>query len=325
MKIHFLLATIAVSLSGLIGSIGANAATLGQPTAPIVPPSIIDSAPGAPGATPEFNPAGIQSILSNNGDLSKVFGGIVTAFPGLDPNIASALTTAAKYAPIAQSVLAGQQPTPAQIGQVASGMNGGAAVGIKFGDYGLDAQGKIQALNPDGSVKTDDPTGKMIAYQASNVLNGKGLDFKAVSAQIDLAKAKSGAGVVDANRQNTNKAVASIMGATNDSNNSTMAVAADQASISANAGSSFSRMGAMNNLMSQSLNTATTLSTIGLATLSQGENRAKHEAFQEHQALMANEQKRVAAKEDSLANVAIDASRTKARLRLCASTNICWF
>jgi hypothetical protein len=240
MKKYPLLLTILGHITLLMTAIsGANAATLQPPVT--IPDSIAPS--DTPTANPTFNPQGIQSILSSNGNLSTVFSGIVTAFPGLDPNIASALTTASKYAPIAQSVLAGQQPTPAQIGQVASGMNGGTGIGINFGAWGLDSAGQIQPLNPDGSVKTDDPTGKMIAYQASNLLNGKGLDTKAVIAQLDLAKSKSGASVAEANRQNTNKAVSSIMSATGDANNSTLATGAAQADLSAKAGSSFNRMG----------------------------------------------------------------------------------
>jgi hypothetical protein len=335
MKIHFLLATIAVSLSGLLGSLGANAATLGgQQSAPIVPPSITDpapttapGAPGTPGANPAqppgFNPQGIQSILGSNGNLSNIFSGIVTAFPGLDPNIASALTTASKYAPIAQSVLAGQQPTPAQIGQVAAGMNGGTGVGINFGAYGLDPEGNIQPLNADGSIKTDDPTGKTIAYQASNVLNGKGLDTKAVIAQIDLSKQKSASSVAEANRQNTNKAVSSIMGATGDANNSTLATGAAQADLSAKAGSSFNRMGAMNNMLSQSLIMGATANTIGLANLSQGENQAKHNALVQQRNIAQDEDKRVDTTMNSMRETILEANRNKVKGMLCASRNIC--
>jgi hypothetical protein len=190
MKKYPLLLTILGNITLLMTAIsGANAATLQPPVT--IPDSIAPTDPTDPSKQPStFNPQGIQSILSNPGNLSNVFSGIVSAFPGLDPNIASALTTASKYAPIAQSVLAGQQPTPAQIGQVAAGMNGGTGIGINFGDYGLDSAGNIQPLNPDGSVKTDDPTGKMIAYQASNILNGKGLDTKAVIAHRTYALTK---------------------------------------------------------------------------------------------------------------------------------------
>jgi hypothetical protein len=322
MKKHLLL-TIALLITAISG---ANAASL-QPSVTI-PASIApgDSTPTSPTDpnSPTFNPSGIQSILSSNGNLSTVFSGIVTAFPGLDPNIASALTTASKYAPIAQSVLAGQQPTPAQIGQIASGMNGGSAIGINFGAWGLDSEGKIQPLNPDGSVKTDDPTGKMIAYQASNLLNGKGLDTKAVIAQIDLGKQKSGSSVAEANRQNTNKAVSSIMGATGDANNSTLATGAAQADLSAKAGSSFNRMGAMNNMLSQSLIMGATANTIGLANLSQGENLAKHNALVQQRNLAQDEEKRVEVTMDSLSNTYLEANKIKARARLCASSNICW-
>jgi hypothetical protein len=323
MKKYPLLLTIAF-MSGFLMSLlplGAEAATLGGTANPL--PSSV--APGdTPTANPTFNPQGIQSILSNPGNLSNVFSGIVSAFPGLDPNIASALTTASKYAPIAQSVLAGQQPTLAQIGQATAGMNGGTGVGINFGSYGLDAAGNIQPLNPDGSVKTDDPTGKMIAYQASNILNGKGLDTKAVIAQLDLAKSKSGASVAEANRQNTNKAVSSIMSATGDANNSTLATGAAQADLSAKAGSSFNRMGAMNNMLSQSLIMGATANTIGLANLSQGENQAKHNALVQQRNLAEDEQKRVEADMDSLKNTYLEANKIKARARLCASSNICW-
>jgi hypothetical protein len=170
MKKYPLLLTIAF-MSGFVMSLlplGAEAATLGGTANPLPSSVAPDDTPTAnptdPTANPTFNPQGIQSILSNPGNLSNVFSGIVSAFLGLDPNIASALTTASKYAPIAQSVLAGQQPTPAQIRQVAAGMNGGNAIRINFGDYGLDAAGNIKPLNPDGRVKTDDPTGKTITY-----------------------------------------------------------------------------------------------------------------------------------------------------------------
>jgi hypothetical protein len=329
MKQHPLLLTILGNLILPIAAIaGANAATLQPPvTIPdsLAQPPETGIAPSNSNPTsPTFNPQGIQSILSSGGNLSTIFSGIVSAFPGLDPNIASALTTAAKYAPIAQSVLAGQQPTPAQIGQVVSGMNGGTAVGIKFGDWGLDSAGNIQPLNPDGSVKTDDPTGKMIAYQASNMINGKGLDTKAVIAQLDLAKAKSGSSVAEANRQNTNKAVSSIMSATGDANNSTLATGAAQANISAGAGSSFSRMGAMNNMLSQTLIMGATANTIGLANLSQGENQAKHNALVQQRNLAEDEQKRVDAELDALKQTSLEANKLKARARLCASSNICW-
>jgi hypothetical protein len=328
LKKHSLLLTIVGNIILLITAIsGANAATLQSPFG--LPDSIAPSDPTAnpidpTNLPPTFNPQGIQSILSNPGNLPNVFSGIITAFPGLDPNIASALTTASQYAPIAQSVLAGQQPTPAQIGQVASGMNGGTGIGINFGAWGLDSAGQIQPLNADGSVKTDDPTGKMIAYQASNILNGKGLDTKAVIAQLDLAKSKSGASVAEANRQNTNKAVSSIMGATGDANNSTLATGAAQADLSAKAGSSFNRMGAMNNMLSQNLIMGATANTIGLANLSQGENQAKHNALVQQRSIAEDEQKRVEADMDSLKNTYLEANKIKARARLCASSNICW-
>jgi hypothetical protein len=330
MKKYPLLLTIAF-MSGFVMSLlplGAEAATLGGTANPlpssVAPGDTPTANPTDPTANPTFNPQGIQSILSSNGNLSTVFTGIVSAFPGLDPNIASALTTASKYAPIAQSVLAGQQPTPAQIGQVAAGMNGGTGIGINFGAWGLDSAGNIQPLNPDGSVKTDDPTGKMIAYQASNILNGKGLDTKAVIAQLDLAKSKSGASVAEANRQNTNKAVSSIMSATGDANNSTLATGAAQADLSAKAGSSFNRMGAMNNMLSQNLIMGATANTIGLANLSQGENQAKHNALVQQRSIAEDEQKRVEADMDSLKNTYLEANKIKARARLCASSNICW-
>ena len=330
MKKYPLLLTISF-MSGFLMSLlplGAEAATLGGTANPlpssVAPGDTPTANPTDPTANPTFNPQGIQSILSNPGNLSNVFSGIVSAFPGLDPNIASALTTASKYAPIAQSVLAGQQPTPAQIGQVAAGMNGGTGIGINFGAWGLDSAGNIQPLNPDGSVKTDDPTGKMIAYQASNLLNGKGLDTKAVIAQLDLAKSKSGASVAEANRQNTNKAVSSIMSATGDANNSTLATGAAQADLSAKAGSSFNRMGAMNNMLSQSLIMGATANTIGLANLSQGENQAKHNALVQQRSIAEDEQKRVEADMDSLRTTYLDANKIKARARLCASSNICW-
>jgi hypothetical protein len=328
LKKYSLLLTIVGNIILLVTAIsGANAATLQPPFG--LPDSIAPSDPTAnpidpTNLPPTFNPQGIQSILSNPGNLPNVFSGIITAFPGLDPNIASALATASQYAPIAQSVLAGQQPTPAQIGQVAGGMNGGTGIGINFGAWGLDSAGQIQPLNADGSVKTDDPTGKMIAYQASNILNGKGLDTKAVIAQIDLAKQKSGSSVAEANRQNTNKAVSSIMSATGDASNSTLAVGAAQANISAGAGSSFNRMGAMNNMLSQSLIMGTNANTIGIATLSQGENQAKHNALVQQRSIAEDEQKRVDADLDELQNKYLDASKLKARAAWCHRSNTCW-
>ena len=333
MKKHSLLLTIAGNIILLGTAIsGASAAqlqpqmvlpeSLAQPPETGIAPGTIIVDPAS--LPPTFKPQGIQSILSNPGNLSNVFGGIIAAFPGLDPNIASALTTASQYAPIAQSVLAGQAPTLAQIGQVAGGMNGGTGIGINFGAWGLDSGGQIQALNPDGSVKTDDPTGKMIAYQASNMLNGKGFDTKAVIAQLDLAKAKSGSSVAEANRQSTNKAVSSIMSATGNASNSALATGAAQANISATAGSSFNRMGAMNNMLSQNLIVGTNANTIGLGLLSQGENQAKQNALVQQRSIAEDEQKRVDADFDDLQNKYLEASKLKARAAWCHRSNTCW-
>ena len=127
-----------------------------------------------------------------------------------------------------------------------------------------------------------------------------------------------------ANPQNTNKAVSSIMSATGDANNSTLATGAAQADLSAKAGSSFNRMGAMNNMLSQNLIMGATANTIGLANLSQGENQAKHNALVQQRNLAEDEQKRVEADMDSLKTTYLEANKIKARARLCASSNICW-
>ncbi|WP_373547080.1 hypothetical protein [Chamaesiphon sp.] len=324
MKRHSLLLTIFGNVILPIAAIsGASAATL-KPSM-VIPDSILSgNSIDLGNSIPAFNPQGIQSILSGGGGLSSIFSGIVGAFPGLDPNIASALTTASKYLPIAQSVLSGQKPTIAQIGQVAAGINGGTGVGINFGSWGLDAGGKIQPLNSDGSIKTNDPTGKMIAYQASNLLNGKGLDISAVVSQIDLGKVKSATSVAEAQRQNNSEATASIINANGESSNSTLTVAANQGANIASAGSSFKQLAAIGNIGAQSLVTATSANTIGVGILSQNDVQAKYNALTQQRNIAEDEQKRISAEKNALANTYVEANQDKARAHLCASSNICW-
>lgn len=187
---------------------------------------------------------------------------------GIDPGLAAFLTTAAKYAPLAEKLASGQKPTLAEIGQISTAMNNGKAGGINFAGYGLTQTGDVKALNPDGSVNMSDTSGDHISTILHNAEQGKILHTDNYKAIYALATNQAAAKVASDQQQATAETSASVIAATGESMDNTSNTTQSESAASANCGSSFCRDAVRDKIAAASLsndNTKLAQSTAGLA------------------------------------------------------------